>query len=135
VVTGSRNLTIRLNRGHLMKALMIVIDNALVAMREASTADPHIEIQIMEEKEYQGLLIADNGPGIPQPFETLVFEPYFSFQKTGRGLGLHIARDILAMFNSSISQVTGRSRLSGACFEIRFDRRRVVAIYSDMDDQ
>ncbi len=123
---GSQSLTVRINRGHLMQVLMIIIDNALAVMAEVSTASPCIEIQVVSDEEFHGMLIADSGPGIPQSHCKLIFEPYFSSRKAGRGLGLHVARDILAIYNSSIELAPGRSTLLGACFEIRFDRRRLV---------
>jgi len=121
---GSQNLTVRINRGHFMQVLMIVLDNAIAALKEASTTDSCIEIQVVEDS---SILIADNGPGIPHTYHKLIFEPYFSARKAGRGLGLHVARDILAVYNSSIDLAPGKSSLRGACFEIRFDRRRLLA--------
>jgi nitrogen fixation/metabolism regulation signal transduction histidine kinase len=56
----------------------------------------------------------------------LIFEPYFSTRKAGRGLGLHVAKDILAGYNSSLELVSGKLSLPGACFEVRFDQRRVI---------
>jgi signal transduction histidine kinase len=121
------NLTTRISRGYLMQAIMIVIANALEAMREVRIEKPHLEIQIVANKEFQGILIANNGPAIPDHYRKLIFEPSFSMRKAGRGLGLHVASDLLATCHCMLDLAEGASSsLSGPCFRIRFDRRRVM---------
>jgi signal transduction histidine kinase len=124
---GNQRLTVRISRGHIMQVLMILFENALLTMKQTATDYPRIEIQVIAEKDFSGLLITDSGPGIPPAHHKLIFEPYFSSRKAGRGLGLHVARDILAGYNSNLNLVSDRSLLPGASFEIRFDGRRVVA--------
>ena len=120
------NLTVRISRGYLMQAMMIIIANALEAMSEASISDPRLAIQLIAEKDFHGVLIVNNGPAIPDTYRKLIFEPSFSMSKAGRGLGLHVAHDLLATCNCSLELDAGISSLSGPCFRIRFDRRRVV---------
>ncbi|HEX9132692.1 MAG TPA: sensor histidine kinase, partial [Ktedonobacteraceae bacterium] len=124
--TCEKILTVRINRGHLMQAIMILLENALASMKEVDTPDPCIEVRIAVEKGNSCLLITDSGPGIPPHLHRLIFEPYFSTRKAGRGLGLHVAKDILAGYNSSLELVSGKFSLPGACFEVRFDQRRVI---------
>ncbi len=109
-----------------MQVIMILLENALASMKEVDIPDPCIEVMIVVEKGSCGFLIADNGPGIPHNLHRLIFEPYFSTRKAGRGLGLHVAKDILAGYNTSLELVSGKLSLPGACFEVRFDQRRVV---------
>lgn len=121
-----RNMEIRISEGHLMQVLMILVENALRVIKEAATPEPCIEIKLVSETGFKGLLVSDNGPGVPEPVRSLIFQPYFSARQAGRGLGLHVARDILEMYNSSVDLVFGKSSLPGACFEMKFDRRRVI---------
>lgn len=130
-LNGKKNLSVRINRGHLMLAIMIIIDNALMIMKESSTEDPYIDIRIISEEDFDGLVITDSGLGISESHRKLIFEPAFSMRKSGRGMGLHIARDILMMYNSSLNLSSRPSPLPGACFEIRFDKRRVVNIHKN----
>lgn len=121
------SLTVRLSRGYLMQATMIVIANALEAMREAAIEKPQLEIRIIADKEFQGILIANNGPAIPDQYHKLIFEPSFSLRKAGRGLGLHVARDLLATCHCTLELAeAGATELPGPCFRMRFDRRRVA---------
>ena len=126
-IYGNQSLIIRMGRGHLMMALMILIDNAIKTMKEASVKNPCIDIQVVTEEKFCGVLVGDNGPGINEKHRKLIFEPSFTLRKAGRGLGLHIARDILSMYTTSLDVSTKRSVLAGASFEIRFDKRRVIS--------
>ncbi len=124
-ITGEQRLTIRMGRGHLMLAIMILVDNALKTMKEASTKHPSIDIKADYNEERCSLFIIDNGPGVEEKYRKLIFEPSFTLRKTGRGMGLHIARDILASYNASL-KLSEHQLKHGACFEIRFDKRRLV---------
>ena len=68
------------------------------------------------------VLYADSGPGIPPENRKYIFEPFFSTKDPGRGLGLYIARQLLARHDYSIELAdTKRERiLEGACFVINF---------------
>jgi len=120
------DLTVRTGRGYLMQGMMIVIANALNAMSEAQTADPQLAIRVFAEKEACGIRISNNGPAIPTQYRKLIFEPSFSMRQAGRGLGLHVAHDLLAICNCSLDLVEDTPLLAGPCFRIRFDRRRVM---------
>ena len=120
------DLVVRTSRGYLMQAMMIIITNALDAFSEAQTVDPCIAIRVTAEKEACGILIANNGPAIPTHYRKLIFEPSFSLRQAGRGLGLHVARDLLAMANCFLELADNMSLLAGPCFRIRFDGRKVM---------
>lgn len=123
---GEISLHVRINHGHLMQVLMLLVENALTSMKEARTEVRIIHVKIENNAGFKGLLISDSGPGVAPAIKHLIFQPYFSARQAGRGLGLHVVRDILEMYNCTINLVSGRSELAGACFEIRFDGRRVV---------
>jgi signal transduction histidine kinase len=87
----------------LTRAITNIIDNGIkhgtvveVAFRVAGLGRLEIEI-------------SDNGPGIPAPFRERVFEPFFKIdssrgaaQRSGFGLGLAIARDIVRRHGGEI---------------------------------
>jgi signal transduction histidine kinase len=68
------------------------------------------------------VLYADSGPGIPPENRKYIFQPFFSTKDPGRGLGLYIARQLLARHDYAIDLAdTKRDRiLEGACFVISF---------------
>ena len=124
-ITGEQRLTVRMGRGHLMIAIMILVDNALKTMKESCTQHPAIDINVRYNEDNCSLFITDNGPGVEEKYRKLIFEPAFTLRKTGRGMGLHIARDILASYNATL-KLSEQQPEYGASFEIRLDRRRIV---------
>ena len=49
------------------------------------------------------LIIADNGAGIREDVEPLIFNEFFSLKSDGRGLGLYIVKEILLRVSAEIS--------------------------------
>jgi C4-dicarboxylate-specific signal transduction histidine kinase len=111
---------VKMNEGHLMQVLLILVENALNVMEEAKVSEPVIEFRTFVEGNRKILKVTDNGPGVPTHLQNLIFQPYFSARQSGRGLGLHVARDILQLYNYSLSIKQNESVLPGASFEINF---------------
>jgi nitrogen fixation/metabolism regulation signal transduction histidine kinase len=49
-----------------------------------------------------GLEVADNGPGVPAPLRQDIFLPFFTTRKTGTGVGLNLARQIVVAHGGAI---------------------------------
>jgi signal transduction histidine kinase len=64
------------------------------------------------------LTVADDGPGIPEADRARIFEPFFTSRRAagGTGLGLPIARSLLASHGGSIALAAAER---GTCFEVR----------------
>jgi signal transduction histidine kinase len=67
----------------------------------------------------QGLIVADSGPGVDERDRDVIFDFGFTRKPGGRGLGLHISRDVLRRANYVLSIDSQKSDLGGAQFEIR----------------
>ena len=77
-------------------------------------------------------MFSDNGPGIAEDIEEMVFEPRFSLGEGALGMGLTIARDLVEMHGGLISVVRdGRRR--GAALRIQLPRRRSRATAAFQD--
>lgn len=61
-------------------------------------------------------IVEDNGPGVPTVDQARIFELGFSRKPNGRGMGLHISRDVLRKESWSLSLST--SPLGGARFTL-----------------
>ncbi len=104
----------------LMQLFINLFDNSLYWLRERPKGKRSIHIVL--DGDQKRVLYADSGPGIPPENRKYVFEPFFSTKDPGRGLGLYIARQLLARHDYSIELAdTKRERiLEGACFVIHF---------------
>ena len=49
--------------------------------------------------------IMDDGPGVPADMLTRLFEPFFTTESQGTGLGLYIARELAEANNASLDYV------------------------------
>ena len=63
------------------------------------------------------LIVADNGPGIAERDREAIFDIGFTRKPGGRGLGLHISRQVLSKANYKLES-SKSSALGGAQFEI-----------------
>jgi two-component system nitrogen regulation sensor histidine kinase NtrY len=105
---------LNLDRLQIKQALINLIENAIVAVREAG----RIEIAVRHDPAGRRvqLEVADDGPGVPERHKSRLFEPDFSTKKSGMGLGLTIVSSIVADHNGAISLCDNRPR--GARFVI-----------------
>ncbi|HJE29162.1 sensor histidine kinase [Stutzerimonas nitrititolerans] len=67
--------------------------------------------------------VIDDGPGVPVEQEQLVFEPFFTTENKGTGLGLYISRE-LCESNRAWLDYRKRDEQSGSCFRITFAHPR-----------
>jgi signal transduction histidine kinase len=71
-----------------------IITNAIEALRQSETPDKRIKIttELVQannpEQNKVRVMIADNGPGIPQGIQLKVFDPFFTTKDVGQGKGL-----------------------------------------------
>jgi nitrogen fixation/metabolism regulation signal transduction histidine kinase len=82
---------IDLDRNQIEQALVNVLKNAMEAIGEGG----RIILRLVHEAGRPVLRIADSGPGIPEEVRPLLFTPFFSTKRDGRGLGLTLIQEIL----------------------------------------
>jgi signal transduction histidine kinase len=84
----------RVNQGRVEQALDNLLINSEFWLQNADTNDPRIVITASGPL----VTVRDNGPGVDPGLETAIFEPFVSGRSgdEGRGLGLFIARQVLA---------------------------------------
>lgn len=65
------------------------------------------------------VIVADNGPGIPDAIRPMIFEPFFTTKPHGEGtgLGLYICRQVIERVDGQIS--VERNKNGGASFVVR----------------
>jgi two-component system nitrogen regulation sensor histidine kinase NtrY len=92
--------TVRVDPEQIRRVLINLIDNALEAMDRKG--DVVIQTQYDGTNSVARIIVADNGPGIPEGEREKLFLPYYSTKRRGSGLGLAIVRRIIAEHGGSI---------------------------------
>lgn len=111
-----------LDRNQIEQVLVNVLKNAAEAIGE----DGRIALRLGYEGGRNGgwdrgrpcLSIKDSGPGIPDDVRALLFTPFFSTKKNGRGLGLTLVQEILSQHGFEFSLAPGEG--GGAEFRVGF---------------
>lgn len=104
---------IELDRNQIEQVLVNVLKNAVESIGE----DGAIALSL-SSRPRPVLTIEDSGPGIPEDVQPLLFTPFFSTKKNGRGLGLTLVQEILSAHGFEFS--LGRGKGGGAEFRVRF---------------
>jgi two-component system nitrogen regulation sensor histidine kinase NtrY len=85
-----------------------LVDNAIEAMDRRGVID--IETRHDAKNNLVRIVVADNGPGIPEAEREKLFLPYYSTKQRGSGLGLAIVRRIVAEHGGSIDVTDNQPR-------------------------
>jgi signal transduction histidine kinase len=95
-----------------------VLANLLINGREAMPDGGNLQIEAKETHAAVEVTVADEGTGIPADLLEKVFEPFFTTKALGTGLGLSMARDVMARLGGQIRAMNRSSR--GAAFILNF---------------
>ncbi|HYX25635.1 MAG TPA: ATP-binding protein, partial [Thermoanaerobaculia bacterium] len=104
---------IELDRNQIEQVLVNVLKNA----QESIGEDGAITLRLGDWGR-PSLSIDDSGPGIPEDVRALLFTPFFSTKRNGRGLGLTLVQEILNAHGFEFSLETGEG--GGAEFRVGF---------------
>jgi two-component system nitrogen regulation sensor histidine kinase NtrY len=91
---------VRADPEQLKRVLINLIDNAIEAMNRQGTIA--IETARDQPNGFVRIVVADDGPGIPEGEREKLFLPYYSTKGRGSGLGLAIVRRIVAEHGGSV---------------------------------
>jgi two-component system sensor histidine kinase PilS (NtrC family) len=110
---------VRVDPGQLGQALTNLAVNGLRYSKEKTgRATLAIDGGIDQSTDRPYLNVVDDGPGVPDDRVENLFEPFFTTERTGTGLGLYITRE---MCEANQARVTySRDQRGGSCFRITF---------------
>jgi K+-sensing histidine kinase KdpD len=120
-IKKDNDLVVKTNNGLILQVLINLIDNAIYWVNRSENKTARILFQINTKE--RSLTVSDNGPGIREDVESLIFDEFFSLKSDGRGLGLYITKEILLRVDAEILVINDENKklLPGANFMIKFN--------------
>ena len=94
--------TIDFDHRHLHQVLWNLCRNG---WRHSQQHDGSLTLSLRSESEQWLIEVRDDGQGIPEHALTHLFEPFFTTESTGTGLGLYIARELCEANGATIEHV------------------------------
>jgi C4-dicarboxylate-specific signal transduction histidine kinase len=113
--------TVTIDEAELGIIIMNLLQNAIHWL-ETIDDERRIVVQVIREKDTLSIIFSDNGPGVREEFQKLIFDPYFSTRPDGIGLGLTIVGELVSEYNGDFVLIDN-GPLDGATFKITFKYR------------
>lgn len=111
--------TARFDEGQLMQVLTNLFDNGLrYSHQHTGLSTLKVTVGIYAELERPYLLVQDQGTGIKPEQRENLFEPFYTTERSGTGLGLYISRELAQANQAQLDLID--SDVSGACFKLTF---------------
>ncbi len=116
-------LAVHMSRSNLGQIIANLLDNSIywLTRHHGDGKGGRIDIHVTTLKHGFRIRFSDDGPGVPEEDQGLIFDQYFSRKSNGMGLGLYIGRQVIEPYGRLILRDDGK--LPGACFEATFERR------------
>ncbi|KRD63154.1 hypothetical protein ASE40_05075 [Flavobacterium sp. Root935] len=115
------NNIVSIDEGELGIIIMNLIQNSIYWL-ESKNTERKIDVEIIKDSNELSIIFSDNGPGIKNGAEKLIFDPYYSTKPDGIGLGLSIVGELISEYDGDFMLVDN-GPLEGATFKIIFRYR------------
>lgn len=112
------DIEVRIDSNQLIQVLTNLCENALrYSQANCGEASVYLNAYLSDQGLPQ-LDIVDRGKGVDSNLAEHLFEPFFTTEKTGSGLGLYIARELCEANQAQLNYIPVAS--GGSCFRITF---------------
>ena len=111
-VQADADAWLQFDREHLRQVMWNLLRNA---MRYASGVPGSVRVAVGRFADNVELSVIDDGPGVPASSQGHLFEPFFTTESKGTGLGLYLARELCAANRAMLEYVND---MPGAHFRI-----------------
>jgi two-component system sensor histidine kinase PilS (NtrC family) len=101
-VDAGGDASVRFDREHLSQVMWNLLRNAV---RYARREPGSVRIVLREFAGRVELSVLDDGPGVPAAIQGQLFEPFFTTEAKGTGLGLYLARELCAANRATLEYV------------------------------
>lgn len=119
-------LFIRIDKSQLGQILTNLCDNGLrYSKQHTNHATLLLRAGILKENELPYLDVIDDGIGIPEQIQPHLFEPFYTTESSGTGLGLYICKGLCELNQTSLDYI---NQPGGACFRLIFPHpQRIIS--------
>jgi two-component system sensor histidine kinase PilS (NtrC family) len=108
----SRPVTVEFDREHLQQVLWNLLRNGV---RHARAEPGSVRLEVSAYADQVELNVIDNGPGVAREILGQLFEPFFTTESKGTGLGLYLARELCTANRAALEYVDD---MQGAHFRV-----------------
>ena len=112
VIEGAPDERVEFDAEHLGQVMWNLVRNAV---RYAPATPGSVRIATRRYADRVEISVMDQGPGVPAASRGQLFEPFFTTDSKGTGLGLYLARELCAANQATLEYV---SEITGAHFRI-----------------
>lgn len=110
---------VKIDQTHLSQVLTNLLDNGLRYSRQhTGTARVLLKVSKSHNDDISFLEVVDFGPGIPDEQLVHIFDPFYTTEERGSGLGLYISKELCEVNQASLHYHRTNEGLS--CFRIDF---------------
>ena len=111
---------VRGDKEKLVQVVLNLVLNAIQALEGRGRTDGRVTVALertaRSRRSFHGIVVTDNGPGVPEGLRDQIFNPFFSTRADGAGLGLSISARIVEEHSGLIE--VGDAAGGGACFRV-----------------
>jgi len=120
IVAPDFPLRARFDPNHLQQVVRNLCDNGLRhGRKQAGAGKVRLELASSDVGELPVLRVIDNGAGVPAGKVGSLFEPFFTTEPSGTGLGLYIARELCEANRARLSYIPPGENVHGY-FQVTF---------------
>ncbi len=83
--------TVQFRRSELGQVLLNLLSNAIDALACCSSESKQIKVSLSESPDHVHIIVADNGPGVPEECVEKIMDPFFTTKEVGKGTGLGLS--------------------------------------------
>jgi two-component system sensor histidine kinase PilS (NtrC family) len=119
IYCGETELAISFDARQLYQIVANLVTNGLrYSLKQMGREEIRLIAGVLPLEELPYLDIIDSGPGIPESALEHLFEPFFTTESGGTGLGLYLSRELCESNQARLDYLS--TERGGACFRITF---------------
>jgi len=119
------DLEVHFDGSQLQQVLTNLSNNGLrYSLNKNGKATLHLKAGVAPDTQQPYLDIIDDGPGIDEATSARLFEPFYTTERGGTGLGLYISRELCQANNARLDHLS--SYQDGCCFRIIFPHNQTT---------